>query len=289
MKTSLDCIPCLLRQAIEAARMVSSSSAVHEKIIREVLPWFEEMDFHQSPPAMAQRIHRRLREITGDADPYRKAKDRFNHMAMDMIENLRIEIDSAEDALLMAVRFAITGNIIDMGVTSDISASSIQNSFQQLYSEPHFLDMKAFKQALHEANTILYLLDNAGEIAFDKLLIERLLPKRVIAAARGFPVINDATTIDARAVGLDRLVQVIDNGSDAPGTILSDCSPEFQSHFKNADMIIAKGMGNYESLSHESENIFFLFKVKCAVIADQTRRPLGAQILIHSNSRSKGE
>ncbi len=284
MKTSLDCIPCLLRQTLEAARMISPSTSMHEQIIRELLRWIEEMDFNQSPPAMAQRIHRRMRELAGNADPYREAKDRLDQMALTMTETLRNEIVTSKDPLLMAVRYAIAGNVMDMGVTGNLSEENLQYSVHRLFAEPESIEMKSFREELNKADLILYLLDNAGEIAFDKLLIELLLPKRVVAVVRGSPVINDATIHDAHTVGLDKFVQVIDNGSDAPGTILSDCSQEFHRYFDNADMVIAKGQGNFESLSHEKGNFFFLFKVKCPVIADHTKQPLGAHVLLHSRN-----
>jgi uncharacterized protein with ATP-grasp and redox domains len=98
-------------------------------------------------------------------------------------------------------------------------------------------------------------------------------------AVRGAPVLNDATAADARAAGLAEICEVIDNGSDAPGTLLEDCSPGFRQRFRAADMIIAKGQGNYETLSEAPGNIFFLFKVKCPVIAAHSGMPVGAQVL----------
>ncbi len=104
---------------------------------------------------------------------------------------------------------------------------------------------------------------------------------------RGAPVINDATLADAQAVGLDKIVAIIDNGSDAPGTILRDCSQEFQRRYSDADLIIAKGQGNFETLSNEPENIFFLFKVKCPLVSDLVHQPIGTQMLLQSRSGKK--
>ncbi len=134
-------------------------------------------------------------------------------------------------------------------------------------------------QAAARAGRILYLADNAGEIVFDRLLVEALAPQRVTLAVRGTPVLNDATAADARAVGLTEICEVIDNGSDAPGTVLEDCSREFRQRFSTADLIIAKGQGNFETLSEAPGNIFFLFKVKCPVIATRTGLPEEAQVL----------
>jgi hypothetical protein len=283
MKTTLDCIPCLLRQSLEAARLVSTDPAFHEKILRDVLSWTLEMDLdQQSPPAMGQRIHRRLRQTTGVDDPYREAKEKLNNLALELIPAFRAEVESAEDPLRMAARLAIAGNMMDMGVNINLTEADVRQTMKQALTAPFFGEMDKFRQAIAEAKSILYLADNAGEIAFDRLLVEQLPTERVIVAVRGAPVINDATLVDAQTVGLDKIVKVIDNGSDAPGTILSDCSPEFRRLFATADLIIAKGQGNFETLSGEAGNIFFLFKVKCAVIAEHVKQPLGMQILTQS-------
>jgi uncharacterized protein with ATP-grasp and redox domains len=287
MKTSLDCIPCLLRQTLEAARLVSTDTVVHEQIIRDVLRWAGEMDFAQSPPAVAQRIHRRLRELTGVADPYREAKDRWNRLAMELIPALRAKVESASDPLLMAARLAIAGNVIDLGVNGNLTEAEVRQAVNQALIAPFFGEQDNFRQAVARAQAILYLADNAGEIAFDRLLVEQISPERVTFVVRGAPVINDATRADARAVGLDNIVEIIDNGSDAPGTILNDCHPEFRRRFAAADLIIAKGQGNFETLSNEPGNLFFLFKVKCPLIAEHVNQPVGVQMLVQSRSGGK--
>lgn len=288
MKTSLDCIPCILRQSLDAARLVSTDTTVHEQVIRDVLSWAGAMDLNQVPPAMAQRIHRRVREITGRNDPYRQAKDRLNSLALELIPALKAKIKSANDPLVMAARLAIVGNVMDMGVNGNLTATDVRHAMNLALTEPFFGELDRFRQAIREAHSILYLADNAGEIAFDRLLVEQISSKHVTVVVRGAPVINDATLIDAQAVGLDKIVKVIDNGSDAPGTILSDCSPEFQRQFAKADLIIAKGQGNFETLSNEPVNLFFLFKVKCSVIADHIKQPAGTQVLTQSASYRKG-
>jgi uncharacterized protein with ATP-grasp and redox domains len=126
------------------------------------------------------------------------------------------------------------------------------------------------------------LADNAGEIVVDRLLIERLPAKHVTVAVRGSPVINDATLADAGYAGIPEVAEVIDNGSDAPGTILDDCSDLFRHRFDEADLIIAKGQGNYETLSEVDKDIYFLLKAKCPVIARDIGCPEGAMVLERS-------
>jgi uncharacterized protein with ATP-grasp and redox domains len=279
MRTSLDCIPCLLRQALEAGRLVSSDPLVHERIVRDTLEWIGETDFRQSPPVLAQRIHRRLRELTGVDDPYRLAKDRLNRLAIGLLPELRAEIVAARDQFALAVRLAIAGNIIDLGVNGSLTEADVRRSIDQALSEPVQGRLEELRQACQQAPRVLYLADNAGELVFDRLLIEHLGPDRITVAVRGAPVLNDATVEDARAAGLPEIVEVIDNGSDAPGTILEDCSAAFRRRFSEADLVIAKGQGNFETLSDEPSNVYFLFKVKCPVIASRVSLPVGAQVV----------
>lgn len=279
MKTALDCVPCFARQALEAARMVSADPKVHEKILREVLRWTSDMDMDQSPPAMGQRIYRRLREITGVEDPYRAAKDHQNCLALQILGDLKAKLAAASDPLAAAVRLAIAGNVIDLGVTGSLTPSEIRESVSRALEVPFSGDLEAFRTGVVKAKRIIYLADNAGEIVFDRLLIEQLLAAQVTMVVRGAPVINDATMVDARTVGLHEIAEVIDNGSDAPGTILKDCSPDFSRRFAEADLIIAKGQGNFETLSDERRPVFFLFKVKCPVVAGHTGLPVGAHVL----------
>ncbi|MGC8642062.1 MAG: damage-control phosphatase ARMT1 family protein [Isosphaeraceae bacterium] len=284
MKTSLDCIPCLVRQTLDAARLVSRDAAVVERAVREVLRWTADMNMDQPPPVMGQRIHRWLREVVGIKDPYHDAKDHQNRMALNLLPDLRSRIEAAADPLTMALRLAIAGNVIDMAVSGNVRGSCLRESVSQALTEPFDGEENDFRQAVAEAERILYLADNAGEIAFDRLLIEQLPPTRVTLAVRGAPILNDATMADARAVGLHEIVEIIDNGSDAPGTLLDDCSLEFQRRFTEADLIIAKGQGNFETLSDELANIIFLFKAKCPVIARQVLVPLGTHVVWRSHA-----
>jgi uncharacterized protein with ATP-grasp and redox domains len=141
------------------------------------------------------------------------------------------------------------------------------------------------KRICQSVGYVLYLTDNAGEIAFARFLIEQMLhikKLRIVVAVREKPIINDATLEDALKVGLNEVATIISNGSDAPATILSQCSPKMRGYDQAADLIIAKGQGNYESLSDRAENIFFLFKVKCPVVAGDSGYDIDSPVLISS-------
>ncbi|MCX5809803.1 MAG: ARMT1-like domain-containing protein [Proteobacteria bacterium] len=285
MKTSIDCIPCFIRQTIEATRYVSADTSVHEGVLRKILRALAGIDLDQSPPVAVQWIHRRIRELTGKHDPYRQAKDRFNRLALELLPELKAKVRSSPDPLKTSVRLAITGNVVDLGAKSGLTEDEVRLIIAQTLSEPFHIDIESLRGEIDRASSILYLADNAGEIFFDRLLIEELPVERVTLAVRGGPVINDATMDDANAAGLHEIVRVIDNGSDAPGTILSDCNPEFRRCFKDADLIIAKGQGNYETLSDEQANIFFLFRIKCVVVASLTGLEQGTNMLIRASKQ----
>ncbi|MDY6913165.1 MAG: ARMT1-like domain-containing protein [Planctomycetota bacterium] len=274
MKTFLDCIPCFVRQALDAARLATDDQAIHEQILREVLRKILELDFSQSPPQMGRYIHTFVRELADVKDPYRRIKDKFNRLVMDLYPELKSKVDCSSDPLATAVRLAIAGNIIDFGIRPDLEESAIKDAVSHAMLAPLDGPMSQLAKRIPEADEILYLADNAGEIVFDRLLIERLPMEKVTVVVKAGPIINDATLTDAVEVGLTKLVKVIDNGTDAPGTILDDCSEAFQQRFDEADLVIAKGQGNYETLNDLEKDIFFILKAKCPVVA----RDLGVQV-----------
>ena len=284
MNTCLDCLPCIFRQTLDAARRVSDDPAFYERVARQVAAWIHVADLKESPPVMAQRLHRYLRSLTGIEDPYAAAKARDNALALSLMPELRERLAVSSDPLLLAVRLAIAGNLIDLGPKHDLSAEEIRRSIRQVLDVPFSGDFETFRQAAGSACDILYLADNAGEIVLDRLLIEALGPARVTVAVRGAPVINDATMEDARAAGLHEIVRVISNGSDAPGTVLGECGAEFLKRFTQADLVIAKGQGNFETLSAAPRDICFLLKVKCPVISSNVGLPPGTQALLWSRA-----
>lgn len=269
MKTYYDCLPCLVRQAIEAVNMVTDDEALQEKVIRQVLLETARIDLKASPPHMARTIHQQIKETLGTTDPYKNIKDKFNQFAMKMYAKLKKQVRNSADPFETSLRLAIAGNIIDFGVRADIEEQHIEETIAECLKNPIVFNSPAdLQKAIEAAEKILFLGDNAGEIVFDKLLIEQMPRDKISYVVKGFPIINDATMEDAIDTGMTDLVRVLDNGCDAPGTILELCSLEFQEEFRQADLIIAKGQGNYETLSGlQDKDIFFLLKVKCPVIA----------------------
>lgn len=269
MKTYYDCLPCLLRQTVEAASMMTDSQIIQEKVIRKVLGEMARMDLNKTPPHMAQLIHRYIKEALDIEDPYQALKNEFNQLALEMVEELRETISQAADPFETAVKIAIAGNIIDFGVRTDITHKEVRHTVEKCLDQPlQFNRSEELYASIKHASNVLFLGDNAGEIVFDHLLLEQMPLEHMRYVVKGSPIINDATMEDAIQAGIDTLLPVIDNGSDAPGTILENCSLQFQDAFARADLIIAKGQANYETLSELTDKkIFFLLKVKCPVIA----------------------
>jgi len=289
MRTFLDCIPCFVRQALDAARLATDDEQIHEKVVREVLRLSVDLDMSQSPPVIGQQVHRLIRELIGVEDPYHGVKQRFNNAALKLYPKMRHLIIESEDPFETAARIAIAGNIIDFGVKSQLQETELEETINQCLSEEFSgAQIEAFRSAVNEAEDILYIADNAGEIVFDRLLIEQLPIEKITVVVKGSPVINDATMEDAIHAGLPQIVNVIENGSDAPGTILQNCSQSFRERFEDADLIIAKGQGNYETLSDVNKNIFFILKAKCPVISRNIGCEVGEMIL-RKTKAFKGE
>jgi hypothetical protein len=268
MRTYLDCYSCFVRQALDAVRLVSGDPAVHKVVVDRVCAELARFSLADSPPAMGQRISHIVKETVGHGDPYHLLKQELNAHALRLLPGLRHRIRASDDPFESAVRVAIAGNNIDCGVRSDVSSADVARAVEYAFTYPLFGGARSMLEAAEAAERILYLGDNAGEIVLDRLLVEQLPCDKLVYAVRGRPVLNDATLPDADVAGLNQLVRVIDSGSDAPGTLLDDCSPAFREEFDKADLVISKGQGNYESLSDvNGRSIYFLLIPKCQIVA----------------------
>ncbi|MGD8257148.1 MAG: ARMT1-like domain-containing protein [Desulfobacterales bacterium] len=284
MKTYLDCIPCFFRQALAAARMASADETIHRRVLNSVAFMIPDLALNATPPEIAQQVYQVVYEITGNRDPYHEAKSRANESAMSCYSRMKDTVDYSNDPLQTACKLAIAGNAIDLGARAEFDSidSIVEDSVGYQLDQEHY---RQFKESIGQSYLILYIADNAGEIVFDRILIEQLIQikkLKIVFVVREKPIINDATSDDALQVGLNKVARIISNGSDAPATILSQCSPKMRGYYQAADLIISKGQGNYESLSDRSENIFFLFKVKCPVIARYSGFDLDSLVLTSS-------
>lgn len=271
MKSYLDCLPCLMNQALRAARATTDDEAVQRQVIDAVAGVIPELSLGLRPPEIIQRGYRLISQITGNNDPFRQAKVEANHTALTLWPTLRLLVEQSADGLLVACRLAILANSLDFGpIAGHGNIKSVMEEARTCSIPLAVNDYDLFWSSLGGCRSLLYLGDNAGEIVFDRLLIEEIHRVREVDTyfvVRSKPVINDVTIDDALAVGMDRVATVVPSGSDAPGTVLSQCSAELKQLFRSVDMIIAKGQGNYESLEGEAGNIFFMLKAKCPLVA----------------------
>jgi uncharacterized protein with ATP-grasp and redox domains len=271
MKSYLDCLPCLMNQALKAARAATDDEEVQRQVVNAVAGLIPELSLGLKPPEIAQRGYRLIRQITGNNDPFYKAKVEANRTALALWLRLKQLIEQSADRLFMACRLAILANSIDFGPNFEHGGiEAIINEATTCSLPLAVNDYDRFWSSLNNSRTLLYLGDNAGEIVFDRLFIEeihRVKELETYFVVREKPVINDVTVDDALAIGMDSVARVVSNGSDTPATILSQCSAELRQLFRSADIIIAKGQGNYESLESEPGNIFFLLRAKCPLVA----------------------
>jgi uncharacterized protein with ATP-grasp and redox domains len=284
VRTELKCLPCFFGQVARTLKHAGVNGDRGREILRRAERVIEQASLDEVPARTTTIIHRILRDETG-LDPYRRVKDDYNRIALGMLPSLRRRAESLDDRLECGVRASIAGNVIDFGIYENIDLDrALEESFCLPLTGGVYPE---FTREVKNCHTILYLCDNAGEIVFDRFLIEILrdMGKKVTAAVKGSPVINDATLDDARAAGLHACATVIDNGNDGIGTLLEACSPQFLEHYRSADLIISKGQANYETLVQEqNERIFFLFKVKCTVVAEFMGRSNGDIVLSRGNA-----
>jgi len=286
VKIYLDCYPCLLRQALESARVSTEDEGRQRDVLIRVMALLADLRPGLTPPQLAQAAHRMVRELTGNADPYAEIKRHYNEKALELLPACRRWVSESADPLATAVRLAVAGNVIDFG--GGWTAFDLEGELCTVLTAPfRAWDYDRFRRDVLQAENILFLGDNTGEIVLDRLLVEtlrRVSRAEITFVVRGAPVLNDATVEDARFVGLGELVRVVGNGSDAPGTVLSEVCPDVRDAFGRADVILAKGQGNFETLNEEPGNIYFLFKVKCTVAARMTGAKTGDYMLARSRS-----
>ncbi len=283
MHTHIDCIPCFLHQSLEAARMATSDERKHEEVMKKVMNYLLTIDFYSSPPEISQHVHHIIRSVTANKDPYETVKKEANQQAKKQYPMLKRMVTESSDPLLMSVKLAIIGNVIDFGTMNRINVKDmIENISNKEFDDTGY---ERFKTQIDKAKTIVYLADNTGEIFFDRLLLEQIKNqnRHITYVVKQYPIINDATVDDAVFAGIDAYADIIAGDSDAaysaPGMVVSNMNEKLQTLIKEADVVISKGQGNYESLSDIKREIFFLLMVKCPLVATNIGIDVGTMVL----------
>lgn len=279
------CVSCVIRNVSRVAERVLPEDQVFFAFLRELLADFSSrMRGEDAAPLLTQRAYEILRSYSGVEDPYAREKEEFNALMLSLEEKYRALLQRAEDPLQAALVLTGSGNLIDFGAFDVVCPEALVQTLEKHMKETRLPSesTEAFFQELARRQKLLILGDNCGEIVLDKLLVEVLqqnFPKAEITVAlRGSPALNDATLEDAHRVGLSEVTRVISSGSGAPGTPLEDCSREFVDFFEDSPLILSKGVGNFECAPLEDSRIFFLLVVKCDVLAQRLRKPLGSML-----------
>lgn len=284
MRTFPECLPCIVKQSVDSSRMVTKDDKTIIDVMRVILKNLSESDLSQSPPEIVSGLQSIIRSRLKNPDPYRQLKERSTQKALELAREAEKAIKGSEDPFSSAVAFAIAGNILDFAKNLKWDDQLISETFSRaLYKAEHFSreTIASLYDDIKNSRTVLILGDNAGEAVFDRIFTENIPGQaRIYYAVKSSPVLNDITTKEALDAGLDKTSAVISNGADIPGTVLSRCSADFRELFYSADTVISKGQGNFETLDCENRKIWFLFQVKCPVIARHCGYQLGSWVIL---------
>jgi uncharacterized protein with ATP-grasp and redox domains len=284
MKVYYECAPCFLRQAKEALDLATDNQSLKMEIMEELVGVVYN-DFHKGAVSnvVGTRIHRIIKDRTGNEDPYLLEKRKGNDIALKFLPKIK-KILNGRDGLEIYIKAAITGNLIDfgaLGVNFDVEKAICKNMEKEITLN----QIDELENELKSAKNVLYLADNSGEIVFDKLLIEKLkdYDVDVTVALKEKPILNDACIDDAVQIGMDEVAKLVSTGTDSIGILYADISEEFKKIFEEADLVISKGLGNYEGITEMElgdKPVFCLFNVKCNAVAKSVGANVGDNVVL---------
>jgi uncharacterized protein with ATP-grasp and redox domains len=266
------------------ARAAGADDVLVQEVARVVGPELERIwDPSTTPPAISSPLYHLTGCICDEDDPFLASKVRYTREALAMLPEARARVFESPDPFAAAVRTAIAGNIIDFGTGAHGGSFDLESTLEEFLYKPLFVDdIEELKTSAASAQKILYLGDNAGETVFDRPLLEMLEESELYYAAKEGPIINDATVKDATLAGVHLHANLVSTGARTPGTIPDHCSDTFNDLFESADLVIAKGQGNFETLTElpREGRIFMLFTVKCPVAAEFLDGAMGDMVVM---------
>lgn len=291
MRSAPECIPCAINQALRTARLAGVDEATQMRALKRAVEALAEEDMSRPPAVLATRAILASGEVYGQNDPYREEKKRTTEEALHLYEQIKSGVD-AEMAgmdpvarIRYAAKLAAAGNIIDFGIGEefDIEATlkdTLENGFAVDHSEQ-------LHDALKRTDSFLLVSDNAGEIVFDRFLIDEALGmgKHVLVSVRSRGILNDAVREDVVMAGITDPVEIIETGTGSLGLMLDEASPEFRKEFERAGVVLSKGQANYETLNDVTRSMFYILRIKCPVIGDGMGLPNGVSVLIDNGVR----
>lgn len=277
MKIDEACITCIINQSSKVADAIEADKALTLTLTSTVEEMSKSFSYSNNPPEIAADVYAKMALLAHKEDLYDERKVLSTQKALSFVPLLKERLQTTHNKLLTATKIAVAGNVIDLAAEVEFDLEEeLLKIFDREFAHNDFEQMQ---KSLDSAKSVVILADNVGEHIFDYMFIEtlkELYPDVEYSyLVRGTPIINDVTMKEAKEAGFDRLCNLVDSGVNTPGFAYSRATPEAQKLFDNADIVISKGMGNYECLSpSHKKNICFLLKVKCGVVANS----LGAQI-----------
>ncbi len=284
MKSDLDCLLCGLKQVLNTMRLLNQPDKSIQKVMLEASEHLFNSNLKDSPAKIISPVYEMIYRATGNYDPYKEKKIESDKFAMELYDDVYRMVENYSDPLYAAAKASAIGNVMDMGIgyyKSDIK-SLIEKEIHQKFDLDHYQD---FIRDLEEKNLIIYLGDNSGEIAFDKIFITEIAKRcriPIYYIVKSAPIINDVTIEDAKLVRMEEVCNVRENGSKLIGTQLDDINPELKNIlFDKGTLTISKGQGNFETLYNSGIEVYFILKSKCRVIANMFNTKIGDSILFH--------
>ncbi len=283
MEAQLDCIACSMQHALRSIRLMTDDDAVREELLRQVTTHLSQTVWQTNPLNLADGIYTILSGLTGIDNPYALLKSQSNVEVLNLYPELQEMVRGSQDPVLTACKLAVAGNIIDFGVHGQYN---IHDTMQRMLDTDFVVNQyERFKTLLIHAESLLLFADNAGELVFDKLLLETILQhspvQTITMVVKGGPILNDATLDDVRQVGLDQLAQVrfltVDGRQNERNGRPVWLHPDAEALIADHDVAIAKGQANYEMMS-ELRGVFCLLIAKCEIVAERTNSYKGAPI-----------
>lgn len=283
-----ECISCLLKTRLEFAPE-NTSPEMKIAYMQRVLRAVSELQLHESAPVVVRKINQIQKEMFGVSEDFSDIKVYFNNMMLEKVPELQSTLDNAEDALKLAIQYAITGNYIDFGSMYHVDESILQKYMDNAKNiEVNECEYTALQADIAKAKSIVYLTDNCGEVVLDKLLMAEIAKRnpnvKITVIVRGADVLNDATVADAAQVKLEEVAEVISNGSDIAGTFIDEISDEARKFLQNADVILAKGQANFETMQQCGLNVYYIFMCKCEMFAKRFGVPRFTGMLINDKN-----
>jgi uncharacterized protein with ATP-grasp and redox domains len=274
----------MFRQALNTARVATPDPKAHTEILRRLAKVVPKLNMDRSPATNSKPVYVIVFDVTGVRDPYARSKKETNEAAMELLPALEASIHHSKDPLKNALHLAVAGNIIDLGIGHGFD---LKKDVRRIMKQPFAIDhTPQFRKELRRGRKLLYLADNCGEIIFDRVLVEQLLAAglEVTVVVKSGPIINDATMEDAEFAGITALCPVIETGSDDIGVGWPNVSRTFRRHVREADIILGKGHGNFETCIGRRGNYYFLLKAKCDIVAAELGVKNGATVFKHVNT-----